>query len=113
MCEKGWVAAKKGQYHDALFVKRNRVVPMIIETLGGITPHARRAVRHLEHRVRAKARDGTKYGTSRTSTKNFYYHHIQRLSVAAVMSNAKAMHKAIGQRKRQLALGRAAAGGRA
>ena len=66
---------------------------MIIETLGGITPHARRAVRHLEHRVRAKARDGTKYGTSRTSTKNFYYHHIQRLSVAAVRWVRSGMNK--------------------
>ena len=35
------------------------------------------------------ARDGTKYGSSRRSTRSYYTHHIQRISLAAVISDAR------------------------
>ena len=37
---KGYVAEVRGDYYDALFVKRSRVIPFIVEAMGGITPHA-------------------------------------------------------------------------
>ena len=40
---KGWVAAKKGDYHDALVNKRSRVIPAIIESAGGLSACRRRS----------------------------------------------------------------------
>ena len=72
---KGYVAEVRGDYYDALFVKRSRVIPFIVEATGGITPHALAHVTYLARRARGKtARDSTRYGTSRTSTRNFYVH---------------------------------------
>ena len=39
------------------------------------------------------ARDSTKYGSSRTSTRNFYVHHTQRISLAAQQYDARAIRK--------------------
>ena len=36
---KGWVKQAKGHYHDALYVKKSRVVVWLLETTGGICPH--------------------------------------------------------------------------
>ena len=41
---RGWVKAVKGDYFDAIVRKGSRVVPMIIETTGGIAPHSRAVV---------------------------------------------------------------------
>lgn len=35
------------------------------------------------------ARDRTKYGSSRRSTRSYYTHHTQRISLAAVISDAR------------------------
>ena len=62
---RGRVDEQRGDYFDALFVKKSRVIPMIIEVFGGITPHALAHVSHLAKRARGKsARDSTRYGTS-------------------------------------------------
>ena len=51
-------------------------------------------------RARGKgARDGTKYGRSRTSTRSFYVHHTQLLSVAAAIENVRGLHKAVQNKK--------------
>ena len=57
------------------------------------------------------SRDATKYGSSRTSPTNFYIHHVQRISVAAVSYDAKAIRKAVCGRKQQLLSGRTAGAG--
>ena len=86
------------------------MVPFIVETLGGITPHALAHVSYLARRARGKsARDKTRYGTSRTSTRNFYVHHTQRIALAAKQYDAKAIRKSIGDRKQKL-IGHAAGG---
>ena len=36
---KGWVKQRDGQYKDALVRTRATVVPMIVETTGGVAPH--------------------------------------------------------------------------
>ena len=55
------------------------------------------------------ARDSTRYGTSRTSTRNFYVHHTQRIGLAAKQYDAKATRKSLCGRKQKL-IGRAAGG---
>ena len=80
----------KGDYFDAIVRKGSRVVPMIIETTGGIAPHSRAVVARLARRARRKGgRDGTVYGASRTSTRSFYVHHVQQMSVAAQKERKK------------------------
>ena len=52
--------------------------------------------------------DRTKYGSSRASTRSFYVHHMQQVSKAAVMYDARATRVQIGCLK-QRALERAGA----
>ena len=93
---RGFVEATRGQYYDALVVKRSRVVPFIVETFGGVTPHALAHVAYLARRARGKgARDGTKYGESRTSARGFFNHHVERVGLAAQQYDAKAIRKTV------------------
>ena len=99
MCESGFVQREDGQYADALR-KGSRVVTMIVETHGGVTPHALSYVGYLSGRARsARARDSTVYGRSRTSPRSFYTHHLQRISLAAQLGNAKAIRLSLRARK--------------
>ena len=83
---------------------------MIVEALGGITPHARAHIAYLAQRAKGKgARDSTKYGSSRTSARSFFVHHTQRLSLAAVQYDAKAIRKCIRGLK-SATIGRSASG---
>ena len=93
---KGYVAPHKGHYHGALYVKKLRVVMLLVEALGGIAPPARAHIAKLARRSEGKgATDRTTYGETRISTKSFYVHHSQMLSKAAVMHDAKAIRKQI------------------
>ena len=93
---KGYVASHKGHYHDALHVKKSRLVLLLVEALGGIAPAARAHIAKLARRSEGKgAADRTKYGGTRISTTSFYVHHSQMLSKAAVMHDAKAIRKRI------------------
>ena len=95
MCHKsgkGYVEEQKGAYYDALRCKKSRVIPFIVETLGGITPHAVAYVGQLARRADGRgARDSTKYGTSRTSARSYFRHHIQRIAMAAKLGDANAI----------------------
>jgi hypothetical protein len=100
---RGWVKAQQGHYYDALFRKRSRVVPIIIEATGGITDHARAHLRYLARRSSGTgAVDRTRYGSTRTSTKSFYTHHAQMLSKAAVVYDALAINKHIVTKRQKL-----------
>ena len=89
---RGFVAAARGHYHDALVVKRNKVVVWLVESTGGISPQPLARTRRLARLSRVRgARDGTVYGLSRRSPRSFYTHHTQRISAAATRSNAKNM----------------------
>ena len=71
-------------------------------------------IRILSKRARGKgARDGTKYGRSRTSTRSFYVHHTQQLSVAAAIENVRGLHKAVQNKKQAHANGGAGTAGTA
>jgi len=92
MCHKtgkGFVEEQKGSYFDARARKKSRIIPFIVETLGGITPHAVAYVGQLARRAEGRgARDSTKYGTSRTSAQSYFRHHIQRIAMAATCCKA-------------------------
>ena len=89
---KGWVAAHGGHYGDALS-KGHRVIPFIVETTGGLAPAAMAAVLHLGRRARRW--DRTKYSRLRIAYNKFVPHHIQRISKAANMADAKNILKEI------------------
>ena len=65
---KGWVKGVKGHYHDALYVKRSRVVVWLVEATGGVCPHACAHGRRLAERARAKAGGVGSYPTTTTTT---------------------------------------------
>ena len=99
---KGWVKARRGTYHDGLVLKRSKVVPFIVETTGGVSPHARAQVSAYARRAASKGkRDSTKYGQSRTSTKEFYHHHMQQISKSAVVGDAQAARLKINDGKQE------------
>ena len=98
-----------GAYYDAIVNKRSRVICMIVESFGGITPQALAHLGHLARRAKGKgARDGTKYGRARTSTKSFFVHHTQRIAAAAVVGDTRALRKAVNVRKQARLGGRPA-----
>ena len=98
----GWVKSKPGQY-DALYVKRCIVVLWLLERFGGMAPQTRRALGALARRSEGKnATDRTKYGQTRASPRKFYTHHMQQLSRAAVMYDARALAKQITCMKQEL-----------
>ena len=85
----GHVPFHKGDYHDAVFNKRNQVVPLIVEALGGIGRRGARCLRFLARRAscRKRGRDGTTY--SRFHPSNYLSHHLASIVTAAVFTDAQ------------------------
>ena len=79
----------KGDYYDARYNKRNQVVPLIVEALGGIGRRGARCLRFLARRAkdRKRGRDGTSY--SKFHPSNYLSHHLTNIVTAAVYSDAK------------------------
>ena len=87
---KGRVEIHKGHYHDALHNKRSTVIVNLVEATGGLSPPAAGRVWRLARRASVKgARDGTQYGKLRISPQSFVVHHVQRISRAAVIGDAR------------------------
>ena len=85
---RGYVAARDGQYVDA-YRKKRQVVLVSVETGGGWSPEGVRALSRLAARTKTRAgRDGTVYGTSRSSTRSFFVHHLSAVSAGVVYANA-------------------------
>ena len=109
---KGHVPFHKGDYYDARHVKRNQVVPLIVEALGGIGRRGARCLRFLARRAkdRKRGRDGTRY--SRFHPANFLAHHLAKIVTAAVYSDALHIEEGVvglKQRAHELALAGASA----
>ena len=97
---KGWVMGRKGDYHDALTVKRSKVVTAVVESTGGQSPPLRSQVRRLAERATGNgAVDRTNYGRTRVSARSYEEHHTQRISLAAVMYDAMAIRKRLLSKK--------------
>ena len=62
----GYVPRVRGDYHDAIHVKRATVILLLVEIFGGISPQAVAHIGHLAMRAKG-GRDTTRYGHSRTS----------------------------------------------
>ena len=98
---RGYVPHVRADYHDAIHVKRATVIVLLLEIFGGISPQARAHIGHLAMRARGRgARDSTRYGRSRTSARSYFVHHTQRLSLAAVLQDARAITCSIRGRRR-------------
>ena len=111
---RGFVQHHDGQYRDAIVNKGSRVIPMIVETLGGVAPHSLAYVGYLAKRAKGKtSKDGTRYGTSRTSTTSFFVHHTQRISVAVQQWDAAAILRSVAAKKRKQIAAAIAVGGAA
>ena len=50
----------------------------------------------------AGGHDGTRYGTSRTSPKDFYHHHAQQISVAVIRGDVRNALKRLSYERRVL-----------
>ena len=89
----------------------HRVRATVLLRILGIAPSARAHIGWLARRAKGKhARDSTKYGLSRASTRSFYLHHTQRLSLAAVLGDAKGIRRKLnGEKAKRIAGGDARA----
>ena len=87
---KGHVAFHKGDYYDAIYIKNNHVVPLIVEVFGGIASRGARYLRFLARRAsdRKRGRDGTAYSDYHAPG-GFLSHHLARISMAAVYWDAQ------------------------
>ena len=72
--------------------------------------HSLAHVSYLARRASKGRRDTTKYGNNRASARSFFVHHTQRLALAAVLGDARAIRKEIRGHKQRLAAGRPASG---
>ena len=71
----------------------------------GITPHSIAYIAKLA--VRAKVgKDKTRYGVSRTSTTSFFIHHVQRISLAAIVGDAWQIRRSITEMKMKVNAGK-------
>ena len=80
-----------------------RVHRLASSALTAVALAATRAhLRRLARRANKKgARDATKYGGTRLSTRSFYTHHVQRMSKAAVLFDAINIRAQVGVAKQQ------------
>ena len=101
---KGHVPFHKGDYHDARHVKRNQVVPLIVEALGGIGRRGARCLRFLARRAkdRKRGRDGTRY--SRFHPSNFLAHHMTIVTAAMYADAEHICDGIVGLKQRALEL---------
>ena len=100
---KGWVAARKGDYDDALRVKKNGLSPFFFESTGAASPHTFHTIKQLAEKNKGdvRRRDGTSYSRNRRATKSFLSHHLQSISMAIVLNDAKTINNNIAGAKRR------------
>ena len=104
----GFVAAKKGDYHDAIDKRKARVHLLVHETTGALSQYSAKRLRFLGRQAERTGCDGTDYRN--TGTYSFVMHYAQRISAACVMYGAKNTLKTIRIAVRKRAR-RAASGG--
>ena len=97
---KGHVKFKKGEYHDALTVKRNEVCLLLHENLGGgFSPPAAHKIRRLGRKARSGI-DRTPYKTDRKIS--FVSYHTRSISMNITRAEAWQLHKAVNTAKGDL-----------
>ena len=97
---KGHVEFRKGEYHDALTVKRNEVCLLLHENLGGgFSPPAAHKIRRLGRKARSGI-DRTPYKTDRKIS--FVSYHTRSISMNITRAEAWQLHKAVNTAKGDL-----------
>ena len=97
---KGWVKERRGDYYDAIHIKKHRTLLFLVESSGGIGGDGQEQCVRLSKRARGHiGADRTTYGTLRTSPQTFLTHHIQQITKAAVFYDAKAILRSVDVRK--------------
>ena len=84
----GYVARRRGHYHDALSHHRH-VVIVLVETTGAVHSDTVGMLYAWHNEARSEGHaDRTVYGKARTATRSFYAHHLRLISLAAVIGAA-------------------------
>ena len=97
---KSWVQERRGDYYDAIHIKKYRTLLFLVESSGGIGVNGQEQCVRLSKRARGHiGADPTTYSALRTSPKTFLTHHIQQITKAAIFYDAKAILKAVDFRK--------------
>ena len=92
---KGWVERAKGDYYDAIHVKKHPTTLVATESSGAVSPDGVAYLRRLTRVVRTPdVSDTTIYGVSRASTQSFFRHHLAAWSAAIVITDARTVIKA-------------------
>ena len=82
---------------------KNKTVAFIVEAYGGVARRGRAQAALLAERTKGRgAKDRTRYGSTRISTRSFYVHHMQQLAKAAVMYDAMAIRKQVTALKQRI-----------
>ena len=86
---RGFVDDKIGQYHDAIYAKRNQVSLFLVEDTGGHWPGMQRVLKGAARTAsdRKRGRDGTLYSTHRPSS--YYTHHLRAIASGAALGSAR------------------------
>ena len=89
------------QYYDALHNKNNKVTLWLVEPTGAIHHEAVADLRRraLSATSAPGARDGTKYGKGKHTTRSYLTHHTQRIALAASRHEASHIILVINQEK--------------
>ena len=91
---KGYVAARDGDYRDAL-TKKHPTLLLLVETTGAMSPSLTRLIAGLARESREKsAIDHTAYGLERCSPKEFAAHHTAAISAAIQLADVLTLRNA-------------------
>ena len=100
---RGWVKQHVGTYDDPIR-QGCRVTVALVEVSGALEASLLKYAALLTRRTRgAHARDGTRYGASKMSTKSFYAHHTQRISRAAACGDVEGLLENVRGRAQHMA----------
>ena len=105
----GYVAAKRGDYRDAIEKRKGRVHLLVHETLGGMSPATARRLRRLARLAKERGTDRTDYTRSYTA-RCFVPYYAQRISHAIVMNGAAGILSQIKKKSAGSGLGGRACG---
>ena len=86
----GYVAAKRGDYWDAIEKRKGRVHLLVHETLGGMSPAAARRLRRLARLAKERGTDRTDYTRSYTA-RCFVPYYAQRISHKRIATSSPGM----------------------
>ena len=101
----GWVAARAGDYADAL-AKGHGVTMLGCESTGALFTAFLLVLRTLGRAAVAPGtHDSTVYGTSRASPQSFFPHHIAAISSAVVRADATTIHNAASSMSFKISIG--------